>query len=116
MPKWLQGLQKTLRQTAHRVWKVGHAGPFSRRHHRRVKKCRDNSATSPPPLNWIACHPSTRHVFKATMACPYGHVLTLRIHTIAKDGTVSPSVICSAPGCSFHEYVRLIGWTFGEVS
>ena len=39
-------------------------------------------------------------------------------HTIADDGTVTPSVVCQAgdkhrdpaDGCDFHEIVRLEGW------
>lgn len=32
-------------------------------------------------------------------------------HTIADDGTVNPSVVCPHTPCTFHEYVRLDGWT-----
>lgn len=34
-------------------------------------------------------------------------------HTIAADGSVSPSVVCTGyrgEGCSFHEFVKLEGW------
>jgi hypothetical protein len=47
----------------------------------------------------------------AMIRCPtcqrYG---TLTDHTIANDGTVSPSVKCSYSDCEFHEYVKLDGW------
>jgi hypothetical protein len=49
------------------------------------------------------------------MACPSGHVLTLREHSIEEDGTVVPSVVCPNTGCRFHNYVRLVGWSFGQL-
>lgn len=69
----------------------------------------------PPPLHWSPCHPSTIGRFKASMTCPNGHGLTLRNHSIAVTGEVSPSVICPRPGCSFHEFVRLERWSFGAL-
>lgn len=55
-----------------------------------------------------------------SVKCPAGHVNTLwsrrqgdrdsSHHTIADDGTVSPSVVCPREGCSFHEFIRLDGW------
>lgn len=69
----------------------------------------------PPPMHWKACHPSTVKRFKAEMTCSEGHGLVLKGHTVAVDGRVSPSVVCRAPGCSFHAFVRLAGWTFGNV-
>jgi hypothetical protein len=47
------------------------------------------------------------------MACPSGHTLTLREHSIDEDGIVMPSVVCPNYKCRFHSYVRLVGWTFG---
>ncbi|SDO47683.1 hypothetical protein SAMN05444050_4230 [Afipia sp. GAS231] len=44
-----------------------------------------------------------------------GFILTLRRHSIDLNGNVSPSVVCPAPGCNFHEFIRLDDWTFGEV-
>jgi hypothetical protein len=35
---------------------------------------------------------------------------SLSRHDIAEDGTVKPSVVCSHPGCTFHEYIKLDGW------
>jgi hypothetical protein len=37
------------------------------------------------------------------------------VHTIAADGTVTPSYVCVATGCTFHEMVRLVGWDPGHV-
>jgi hypothetical protein len=32
-------------------------------------------------------------------------------HTIADDGTVSPSFVCTAPACTFHDFVKLENFT-----
>lgn len=47
----------------------------------------------------------------ANMVCPQGHPFSLIDHTIAKDGKVSPSVVCPDGECNFHEFVKLEGWT-----
>ncbi|MCJ2086731.1 hypothetical protein MKK88_12110 [Methylobacterium sp. E-005] len=39
----------------------------------------------------------------------------LRDHTVEADGRVVPSIVCNAPGCDFHEIVRLEGWTGGRL-
>lgn len=70
---------------------------------------------SPPPSFWSACHPSTVGRFKATVTCPAGHISTLRSHSVASDGTVSPSLVCLHAGCGFHEFVRLSEWDAGAV-
>lgn len=72
--------------------------------------------STPPPMQWSACHPSTIRRYKATMTCSNGHTLTLRQHVIERDGTVWPSVRCPKKGCPFHAYVRLNNWTFGRIT
>lgn len=88
-------------------------------HHRLKRRVRihkyGNITDRPPPLHWAPCHASTIHRFKATMTCPHGHVFTLRIHSIKRDGSVVPSVVCPAEDCSFHAYVRLSDWSFGLI-
>lgn len=69
----------------------------------------------PPPLRWKDCNPRTRATFKAEMTCSRGHAVSLRGHSIAADGLVSPSVVCLAPECDFHDYVRLTGWSAGPL-
>jgi hypothetical protein len=70
---------------------------------------------SPPPLMWKQCHPRTRATFKAELTCSNGHAISLRGHQINAAGGVSPSVVCRAAGCDFHDWVRLQGWTAGDL-
>ncbi len=48
------------------------------------------------------------------LQCPNGHRTSYGFgddgHTIADDGTVTPSTVCPEPGCDFHEHVILEGW------
>lgn len=69
----------------------------------------------PPPMMWKACHPRTRATFKAELTCDNGHAVSLKGHAISADGVVSPSVVCLAQGCDFHDFVRLEGWTAGAI-
>ncbi|HEY1956668.1 MAG TPA: hypothetical protein VGH28_13705 [Polyangiaceae bacterium] len=48
----------------------------------------------------------------ALVTCANGHELRLsgRVHRVAPDGTVTPSDVCTVPGCTFHEFIRLEGW------
>jgi hypothetical protein len=73
------------------------------------------STPNPPAGHWAPCHPATVKRFKASMTCPAGHGLVLKGHHIFPDGRVHPSVVCPNPGCSFHEFVKLEGWTFGDL-
>ncbi len=60
------------------------------------------------PLTWALLHIGGGGK-SATFSCPKGHWGTLEDHTIAADGTVSPSVLCMRD-CDFHEYIVLDGW------
>lgn len=47
---------------------------------------------------------------KASFVCPNCEELgSLAGHTIAADGAVTPSVVCSYM-CGFHEFIRLNEW------
>ncbi len=52
---------------------------------------------------------------KTFLQCPNNHRAAYGLdddgHTIAADGTVTPSTRCYADGCEFHEWVILEGWT-----
>jgi len=53
----------------------------------------------------------TTHFDGASVTCGgCGTPFSLARHTIAPDGTVSPSVVCPHPGCSWHVFLRLDGW------
>ena len=54
----------------------------------------------------------TSRGMSATLVCPgCGLVGLLDEHEIAADGTVRPLVQCPGAGCSFHDTVRLDGWS-----
>jgi len=62
-----------------------------------------------PPMTWNWIDMGGKR--SATLVCPNGHWGNLHDHTIADDGTVSPSVTCAEEGCDFHECIRLVGWS-----
>ena len=39
-----------------------------------------------------------------------GKLFTLCDHTIADDGSVSPSVVCPNKNCDWHVYLKLLDW------
>jgi hypothetical protein len=67
-----------------------------------------------PAMDFYAASPvpALRETF-AHVRCPSGHTLrmTWANHRVAADGTVSPSYVCTATGCTFHAFVKLEGWT-----
>jgi hypothetical protein len=63
--------------------------------------------------DWKRCPPEARF-WHATFTCPTcrrGVSIAKDVHTIALDGTVSPSFVCKQNGCTFHEFIILAGWT-----
>jgi hypothetical protein len=80
-----------------------------------VQLSRWSGADRPPPMMWKDCHPRTRAIFKAELSCSNGHSVSLRGHSVGQDGRVSPSVVCLTPGCGFHDFVHLNGWTAGAL-
>lgn len=85
---------------------------FTRGHHR----CPD-AGVPPTPLTWdVARHWEGEPVAcahdVALLTCSAGHTTRMSgdIHSVAADGAVSPSYVCTVAGCSFHDYVRLDGW------
>ena len=47
----------------------------------------------------------------AAIQCPRCHCcFSVVNHKIDARGNVSPSVVCPHKGCTFHEFVRLVGW------
>ena len=48
----------------------------------------------------------------ANVSCPgCGKIASLIDHSIAQDGTVTPSLVCPYEGCTFHDWVKLEGWS-----
>jgi len=37
-------------------------------------------------------------------------------HTIADDGSVSPSVVCDDAACGYHDFIKLDGWSMRLVA
>ena len=68
------------------------------------------------PLTWRPVRMPDQS-FSATVVCKNGHHGLIDEHTIAADGTVTPSVVCTGPDgkgeetCGWHENVRLEGWS-----
>jgi hypothetical protein len=52
-----------------------------------------------------------RKRMSASFTCPNGHFGSLSDHDITREGYVHPSVLCMADGCSFHEFIKLEGWS-----
>lgn len=50
----------------------------------------------------VTC-PQCRRGFSIGGGQPFGSC-----HTVAADGTISPSVVC--PGCGWHVHAQLAGW------
>lgn len=46
----------------------------------------------------------------AEIVCAKGHSGLMRVHTIAANGEVEPSVVCTVEGCGWHEFITLEGW------
>ena len=73
------------------------------------------------PLTWdYAVRISRKPPWDNDMAlctCRNGHSTRMvsTVHTIAADGVVNPSYVCPVGGCSFHEWVRLVGWNPAHV-
>lgn len=65
------------------------------------------SRGDPGPGWWPATLDGER---TAWLKCPGGHAGSLIDHTIAGDGRVTPSVVCSDDACAWHVFVQLVGW------
>lgn len=80
---------------------------------------RFNAEGHAPPGTWFVFKRSKLHEH---MHIKHGHValvcpdcrgaltISSKVHAIAEDGIVSPSFVCTRPGCSFHTFIRLADW------
>ena len=64
----------------------------------------------PGPGEWKPVQLQKTGERTARLVCPDCRCRALLDHSIATDGTVTPSVVCPTEGCNFHEMVRLSGW------
>ena len=53
----------------------------------------------------------------AAVTCPNGHLsrITGAVHVVDHEGLVFPSFVCRHDGCTFHDYVQLVGWDNEEI-
>lgn len=70
----------------------------------------------PPTLSWSPAEVRipTGKTYEAIVTCSVGHSSLLGAssgHTIADDGTVTPSVLCPVAACGWHEHIRLASWS-----
>lgn len=66
------------------------------------------STLSAQGLGWWPVHSDNK--YRANIRCPNGHIGAIVDHEVSPNGSVNPSVVCPAKGCSFHEFVQLTGW------
>lgn len=116
--QFLRSIGRSLRQWVRLSWPPQAnrtLSPVRRRPRNVMAMTRWNASGEPPPaLHWVPCHPATTARFKATVVCDHSHAFTLKHHAVDAQGTVWPSVVCPTPGCEFHRYVQLDGWTGGD--
>lgn len=63
-----------------------------------------------PPRAWTWWQWLDTNERVPVMRCTAGHMFLVRQnHTIAADGTVTPSMVCPY-GCAYHECIRLDDW------
>lgn len=104
----LEGDESEAQHALHRLQETTGQVPM----HKYISIPRDSDGTQPANSWWINRLADGR--YQVITRCPNGHIGSLDAHRIAGDGTVSPSVVCQHPGCSFHEFIRLDGWEGGE--
>ena len=73
-----------------------------------VRQSTEEDAVKKTPLTWTLVRMGNQ--WSAMAICPNGHEGSLDDHTIAKDGAVTPSVVCPEKKCGFHDYIQLEGW------
>ena len=72
---------------------------------------------SKQPGTWNPVSDSAVGQWKANVTCPdCKTTMSLKRHAVASNGDVSPSLVCPRDGCSFHEFVNLNGWSYGDIS
>lgn len=83
----------------------------------------DDRTVGPVPGTWRQAHGLDDHGISRTIVrvcCPAcGREAEVHGvhggHGIGIDGKVFPSLICDSAGCTWHDHVRLQGWTGGNL-
>lgn len=68
---------------------------------------------APPPCSWDYAPAHRPFLFDLAFAtCAFGHTCRIvsTVHSIDPSGVLSPSYVCTIPGCSFHAFVQFVGW------
>lgn len=71
------------------------------------------SSTGPwEPGHWRAWEnkPGVKAAALTCIGCKRALFLNPSIHTILLDGMVTPSFVCTHPGCTWHVWIRLVDW------
>lgn len=68
-------------------------------------------ASSPLGQYWYEGPDHNKIIVCNCPTCGVDSQMALPVHSIANDGSVSPSYVCPQPGCTFHEAVKLGDWT-----
>jgi len=61
-----------------------------------------------PKGHWVM-HEDLKLVVICCPGC--GLLGTLRTHKVNDAGFVFPSIVCTSPGCTFHDFGKLLEWT-----
>lgn len=76
----------------------------------------DHGHGLPPPCTWdkvrVSMGPPALGPDIAVVTCARQHTtrISARKHIVLPDGRVHPSYVCTAPGCDFHAFIRLLEW------
>lgn len=75
-----------------------------------VLRSPDANRTDAPLGSWWRMTTMDGRMPPVSIKCPLcGRASTLN-HTIHSDGVVTPSVVCPHKGCTWHEFVKLVGY------
>jgi hypothetical protein len=66
-----------------------------------------------PKSDWKRTKNIETGIIGAWIRCPGCKKVAPLDHEIAKDGSVTPSVVCPHEGCSFHDFIKLEDWPDG---
>lgn len=56
------------------------------------------------------------HGMLSCPTCGETSTISRRVHSVADDGTVTPSYVCPYPPCTFHAFVVLDDWSLDDAA